>query len=189
MGLGKLLTWAAAVAAAPVTGGASVVAAAIGTAATSSLAESLVDNVFRDPVVPVPGSILHCALFGVEHTGVYLGKGLIVELQGSGHVSETTPWGFINGTNAVTVYVACAGTQPLGGAAIARRAKKQVSRSRDYNLLLDNCHQFTSGCLSGDFENSDNFFWMVEMAIEKHLNHGQSITWRAWAREGNDFKV
>jgi hypothetical protein len=48
-----------------------------------------------------------------------------------------------------------------------------------YNLILDNCHQFTSGCLSGNFENAHNFFWMVRDETFKVLG---ANGWRVWDR-------
>lgn len=189
----------AAVAAAPFTGGASlgVLAAAIGGATVGaaagsaagtvidhtpvgSLANSLVDNVFRETVEPVVGSILHCSLFGVEHTGVYVGAGEIVELLGTGSIRATSRSGFVDGTNAITVYIACDDELPIGSLAVAERAKRKIGTARDYNLLLDNCHQFTVGCITGNFENPCNYFWMVESEISSTLNAGRSVTWRAW---------
>jgi hypothetical protein len=54
-----------------------------------------------------------------------------------------------------------------------------VNDYRDYNLILDNCHQFTSGCLSGNFENAHNFFWMVRDETFKVLG---ANGWRVWDR-------
>jgi hypothetical protein len=52
-----------------------------------------------------------------------------------------------------------------------------VGSSRAYNLLLDNCHQFTSGCLSGDFENPSNFMYFLKGDAEKYLKCNE---WRVW---------
>jgi hypothetical protein len=145
-----------------------------------SLEKSFVDNVFRDKVTPIVGSILHCSMFGAEHTGVYIGSNKVVELTGNGTIRITSPAGFIDGTNAISIYVACDGTTPLGGEHIAERAQEMVGRSRVYNVIMDNCHQFTAGCISGDFENSSNFFTFVESSIKQHMNHGSSIQWRVW---------
>lgn len=147
-----------------------------------SLRKSFIDNVVRERVVPINGSILYCSFFGAEHTGVYVGNNKIVELLGSGEIRISSPEMFISGTNAVSIYVACDSTDPLGGDEIAVRAKRMAGRSRNYNLVLDNCHQFTSGCISGDFENADNYFLLVENKIERAMNNGASINWRVWER-------
>ncbi|MNE00608.1 hypothetical protein D3C80_930220 [compost metagenome] len=52
-----------------------------------------------------------------------------------------------------------------------------VGQTRSYNFLLDNCHQFTSGCLTGDFENSSNFLWMMKDEAKKTLSVNN---WRFW---------
>jgi hypothetical protein len=109
-----------------------------------SLEKSIVDNVFRDKVTPVVGSILHCSFFGAEHTGIYIGDNKIVELTGSGSIRVTSPDGFIVGTNAISIYVACDGTQPLGGNHIAERARGlivylAISKTLQTFLLLLSC--------------------------------------------------
>jgi NC domain. len=147
-----------------------------------SLAESLIDNVIRDKVSPVPGSILHCSLYGAEHTGVYVGNGKIINLCGNGSIMVCKPSQFIANSNAISIYVACdkATAKPLGSSKVADRAKAMVGENRSYNVLMDNCHQFTCGCILGEYDNPHNFFWMVEDVISKHLNSGEKIDWRVW---------
>lgn len=65
---------------------------------------------------------------------------------------------------------------------IAKRAKQMIGRQRDCHFLLDNCHQFISGCITGKFQNSDNYFWMVCYTIKMELNNGNSIEWLVWDR-------
>jgi hypothetical protein len=145
-----------------------------------SLRKSFIDNVLKDKVEPTLGSVLHCSLFGVEHTGIYIGNNEIVELLGNGKICCSTPNEFIDNTNAISIYVACNENKPLGGNKIARRAKEMIGNTRDYNLLLDNCHQFTSGCIIDNFENSNNYFLFLEDIIREYLNNGDKIEWRVW---------
>lgn len=145
-----------------------------------SFEKSFVDNVFKDKVTPVKGSILHCSLFGAEHTGIYIGDNQIVELLATGDIRIATPEMFIRGTNAISIYVACSGTEPLGGEYIAKRAIDMIGSTRDYHLLTDNCHQFTAGCITDNFENSANYFALVESSIKSSMNNGDSIEWRVW---------
>ena len=205
MGVWKWVGAAAAIAGAPLTGGASLLglaAVAAGGAVAGAVAEtvydhtpigslqkSFVDNVLRDKVLPIEGSIVHCSLFGVEHTGVYVGNGKIVELLGTGVIRKSGPGGFINGTNSVSIYVACDGENPIGSSTVANRARSMVGSSRDYNLVLDNCHQFSCGCISGNFENANNYFWLVESEIAQVLNGGKDITWRVWEMTPDDWVV
>lgn len=150
--------------------------------AIGSLSSSLVDNVFKDKVTPIEGSIVHCSLYGVEHTGIYIDNESIIELLGTGEIRSTNPASFIDGTNSISIYVACDDTRPIGSKIVANRASAYIGKSRDYHLLYDNCHQFTGGCVTGNFSDGKTIFWMLEDSISKHLNNGRSITWRVWNR-------
>lgn len=67
----------------------------------------------------------------------------------------------------------------MGSAVVAERAREMIGKRRNYNLLFDNCHQFTSGCLTGNFENSDNFLVFLKTTVEKELGTNE---WRVWER-------
>lgn len=148
-----------------------------------NLCESFVDNVFRDKVSPIKGSVVYCELvFGyAEHSGIYIGDGEIVHLDGDGRIEIVTPEYFkgrLNGYNtAMNIYVSCNGTCAVGSDEIAQRAKEKVGSYRNYNLIFDNCHQFTSGCITGRFENTDNFLFMLKSTAKKEIHANQ---WRVW---------
>lgn len=149
-----------------------------------SFAESFVDNVMRDKVVePAIGSVLYCDLAGGygEHSGIYIGNGEIVHLDGSGQIEIVGPLSFLNrlgGHNpSVTIYVSCKDKISVGSPAVAARAKSMVGKVRNYSLFLDNCHQFTSGCLTGDWENGDNFVMFLKSTTYKVLG---TDNWRSW---------
>ncbi len=148
-----------------------------------NLAESFVDNIIRDKVAPAIGSILYCELvFGTaEHSGIYIGENKIVHLDGSGRVGKVSPIKFMDrlgGLNsAISIYVSCDGCSAVGSNDIAMKAKSMIGHERDYNLILNNCHQFASGCITGNFENSDNFLWMLKHTTEKSIS---ANTWRVW---------
>lgn len=145
--------------------------------------ESFVDNVIRENVEPVKGSIIYCDLaFGnAEHSGVFIGNNEIVHLDGSGVIEIVTPKEFLErlgGFNlAISIYVSCNGSSAVGTNAIARRAKNMIGKHRNYHVIFDNCHQFTSGCITGNFDNSDNFLWMLKSTVSNKLN---AKTWRVW---------
>lgn len=145
------------------------------------LAENFTKNHLMDKVLrPRKGSVVYCGLlFGQEgHSGIYVGKGKIVSLSGDGEIVKETPDEFLDGvTTGDTIYVSCLGKSPVGDPDVAKRARKMVGDYRNYNFLLDNCHQFTSGCLTGDFENADNFLPMVKDRAESVLGADE---WRAW---------
>lgn len=145
-----------------------------------NLLEGLVDAC-RDSVHPRVGSVVYCDLaFGyMEHTGIYVGENRIVHLKGDGIIEVTGPKGFLEGGTGVSIYVSCNDEYAVGSERVAQRALSMVGSARRYNFILDNCHQFTAGCLSGNFENSNNFLWMVKDESKIILG---SNTWRFWDR-------
>ena len=155
-----------------------------------NLSESFIDNVIRECVSPVLGSVVYCELaFGnAEHSGVFIGNNKIAHLDGDGCIEIVSPTKFLGrlgGWNsAISIYVSCNGVLPVGGEIIAKRARKLVGHKRSYNVILDNCHQFTSGCLTGNFDNSDNFIWMLKHTASKEIN---SNSWRVWESKNNQY--
>lgn len=149
-----------------------------------NLVESLVDNVFRDKVSrPEIGSVVYCDLVAgqAEHSGIYVGNNHIVHLNGYGLIERVTPKQFMNrlgGLNtAISIYVSCREGSPVGSRKVANLAKSMIGRRRDYNLVFDNCHQFTAGCLTGNFENACNLFTFLN--DEVRINVG-GHEWRVW---------
>ena len=139
---------------------------------------------FQDKVTPLPGSVVICDLMDiVEHSGIYIGDNTIVHLSGDGNIEAVSPEEFIarlNGRNkSMFIEVSCSDDFAVGSEEVADRARMMIGRSRNYNLILDNCHQFTSGCLSGDFENPHNFMWMLRDEARRVLGADE---WRAWKR-------
>lgn len=145
------------------------------------LAENLVKRAFMATVNrPTVGSVVYCGiLFGqAEHSGIYVGEGAIVSLSDEGEVVQENTQEFLDGpTRGDTIYVSCCDQSPVGGPDVGQRARNMVGKHRDYNFILDNCHQFTSGCLTGIFENADNFLWMLKDTAKKTLGADK---WRAW---------
>lgn len=148
----------------------------------ANLVESFIDNVIRDKVSPAIGSVVYCEMaFGLaEHSGIYVGNGDIVELSSSGEIQKVNMREFMNtgviGT-AMSVYVSSRDGRAIGNEKVAERALSKVRTHRKYNFILDNCHQFCSGCLTGDFENSDNFLWMLKNTVLQHIAADE---WRVW---------
>lgn len=150
--------------------------------------EELIDNFVRDKAQPVIGSILYCNLgtgqITVEHTGIYIGNGEIVELQGKGKggkIAIVNRQQFLEGRSldSQSIWVACHGnsSQAIGDQSIAQRAQAEVGSTRNYHLLKENCHRFTSGCITGNFNNSDTLFIKLRDTIRQKWGHH---TWRVW---------
>ena len=144
---------------------------------------SVRDNVIRKKVQPLPGSVLYCDLVlgTAEHSGVYVGDNAIVHLDGSGRVECVAADKFLQrlyGFNtALSVYVSCQGLNAVGSDAVATRARNMVGRRLHYNVLRNNCHRFTSGCLSGQFDNADSFLHLLKSRARAELG---ADTWRVW---------
>lgn len=147
----------------------------------ANLASSFIDNVFKEQVLPVEGSVVYCDVHSVEHSGIYVGDNQIVHLSGNGDVESVTPGEFIarlKGFNtAMSIYVSCKDYEAAGSQSAADRAIEEIGSSRNYNILMDNCHQFTAGCLTGDFESHVNFLCILKGEAKRILG---ADTWRVW---------
>ena len=67
---------------------------------------------------------------------------------------------------------------PISFESSHQRVLDSIERSRGYNLVFNNCHQFTSGCLTGNFESCDNFLTYLKWSTEK--SYGGNIRWVDW---------
>ena len=142
-------------------------------------------KLFRTCSKPAPGTPVYCNLaIVVEHTGIYIGDNQIVHLNGDGNIEIVSPQEFVarlDGDNpAKAIYYAAKfnGT-PLCKKIIAERAKSKVGDRRNYNVVFDNCHQFTCGCISGNFENPCKLFSLVEMEIQLKFKL-RRLNWVKW---------
>ena len=169
----------------------------------TNLAESFVDNVFRDKVKPVKGSVLYCDLLmgNIEHSGIYVGEGedCIVELhnfKGTCIIQKVTPAQFMEGGTAISIYVSCHSHDPVGKKRIAKTALSMVGQNLGkYSLMSNNCHMFTDYCLRcGNKKNACCYDWTdylkhyanMEMTLTYLKKTAEEIldadTWRVWDR-------
>lgn len=147
------------------------------------------NNTINEPKI---GSILYTGLLAdmAEHTGVYIGGGKIIELNNQGHIMEVTPSEFINGGTGINIYVSSLDNQPVGSSLIAQRAveyEREVG-VKEYNVLFDNCHMFTSACITGDLDNHYSFLWMVKDLAQKSLGSNQWLVWKSPSRFEKDVQ-
>lgn len=148
----------------------------------SSAINYIYDNFVRKKVAIVPGAIVCCKLrFDFEHTGVYVGENKIVELAANGYIEKLSPLDFIYKSlyrEGFVIYTACDDKgNCLHRPAIAERALSMIGKKRNYHPLHDNCHQFTAGCITGKFENKNNFFSHLEKIVTDKLNKEREIQW------------
>ena len=125
------------------------------------------------------GAVVFCDLFGaVEHSGICIGDNEIIHLDGSGDIEKVDFYEFIarlNGLNdtvfkANLSYFVDEADNPIASKKFIKRAKNILGDSIDYNLFSNNCHKFTSGCITGDFDNSDTTFYELKDRIMEEFN-------------------
>lgn len=113
------------------------------------------DSLFIHSQEPAIGSVLYCNLaVALEHTGIYVGDGKIVHLNGNGIIESVSFEEFVKrleGCNpSVSIFCAVdAKGNSIGNELVAERALEMVGNRKEYNLLMDNCHCFTAYCLTG----------------------------------------
>lgn len=134
-------------------------------------------------VRPKPGSIVYCNLAGpTEHSGVYIGDNQIVHLNRYGNIEIVSPQEFIKGTPAFSIYVSCRDNEAVGHQYVAENAKKLVGSTRNYNVIFDNCHQFSVSCILGESDNRHTILTMLKLAAYNKLDAKQWLHWdrRYW---------
>lgn len=135
----------------------------------------------------------------VEHSGVFLGRNRVAELNGNRRLLNVSLSAFLNGQPdskvnmrwGTRVFAACDAESgsPLSSPKIARTARTFISQvgETDYNLFRNNCHLFTASCVSGILR--DGLSWMdwikdgtfsiarLEDMISQVMNEGRPIAW------------
>ena len=148
------------------------------------------------------GTIVYCDLGPAEHSGVYTRNGKIAQLNGHGKIELVSPRQFTDSMSTVNkkIMVPFPADDPIGNwddwweyvgpvsdYYIGKRALSMIGKKRDYNIVLDNCHQFCAGCITGEFDNETNFLVFLEDLIEQKVNLGHSITWSEWDWENDQL--
>ena len=130
-------------------------------------------------VSPVPGSVVYTDLIPnyMQHSGIYVGDNRIVELNSEGNICLVTPGQFVSGGLGLRIRVSSSKGQAVGSSSVAERALTQVGKRVDYHLLLNNCHKFTSGCLTGIFNNPNNLLRMLKLSASINLG---ATDWDVW---------
>ncbi|MDN3695793.1 hypothetical protein FCV43_12225 [Vibrio genomosp. F6] len=153
----------------------------------NSIVTHFVDKEFKQTVdEPKIGSILYTGLLGdaMEHSGIYIGNGRIVELNSQGCIAEVSPEEFTNGGTGINIYVSSQGIHPVGSTLISDRAiqyKNDVGQ-KDYNLLFDNCHMFTAACMTSELDNAYSFLWMIKNLAGQSLGANNWLVWQKPAK-------
>ena len=140
-------------------------------------------------VKPVEGSLLAVGLAGgvLDHTGIYIGDGYVIEQHGDDELRKVTLKEFQNGDNAIhtrglniSIQIACDELgKPLASKKVAKKALKMYDdytrRNKEYSILFNNCHQFCWHCIGGDTNESLTLFSTLERKVAKH--YGYILYW------------
>ncbi len=127
-----------------------------------------IDSTIRDKVVPVPGSVVYCDLWLlVEHSGIYIGKGEISNIEVDGlaqsTVSRSDAQSFTSkSTLGRKIYVSCDQYGAVGHPAVAQGAEAHVGEQSVYGLVIKNCHQFSTKCVNYAGQDVDES-WVWEL--------------------------
>lgn len=156
--------------------------------------EHLVDNYVFDKVYPIKGSIVYVDFIisasAIQHSGIYVGDGKIVHLDGSGKVEIVSTREFISGFGGLkcgeSIYVSCNDTSPVGCSDAASTAIGEVGNKYDYSILGYNCHRFSLECLQSLVLGSDadqnivtSTLTGLKVACRMEID---SNNWRVWDR-------
>ncbi|WP_211226419.1 lecithin retinol acyltransferase family protein [Azonexus hydrophilus] len=130
-------------------------------------------------VSPVPGSVVYTELIPnyMQHSGIYVGDNRIVELNSEGDVCLVAPEQFVSGGLGLRIRVSSSKGQAVGSSSVAERALAQVGKRVGYHLVLNNCHKFTSGCLTGIYNNPNSLLRMLKISASINLG---ATDWDAW---------
>lgn len=142
---------------------------------------SSVNHYIKNAVMPEVGSILYCKIYNVEHTGIYIGNGEIVELLGTGEVIKTTFLNFTERTRGAYIYLATdLDGKPVYCKKLAKRAKKMIGQRFKYHFVINNCHKFVAGTILQNYNLNifNNSFLFLERTIRKELNNNNKIQWK-----------
>ncbi|MDF2568843.1 MAG: hypothetical protein K0R55_447 [Sporomusa sp.] len=141
---------------------------------------------------PENGAIIYCKLGPVEHSGVYIGNKEVIQLNSKGIIEKVSlerftdslltlnPIIWVPMNDADDKHIYNYAYNSIGSIEAAHRARKMINKQRDYNLIMDNCHQFSAGCLIDNFENANNFLVFLKDEVQKHMNDGKPVKWHRW---------
>ncbi|WP_434579816.1 lecithin retinol acyltransferase family protein [Sulfurimonas sp. NW15] len=135
-------------------------------------------------VTPTVGSVLATGLgLGlIEHTGIYIGDGYVIEQHGDDMLKKVTLEEFKKGDGEFyarglnsEIQIACNNKGvPLANEYVAKNAIKMYEdynrRTKEYSIIFNNCHQFTWECIEPDADEQLVLFTTLEQKISQKYN-------------------
>ncbi|WP_323012662.1 hypothetical protein [Castellaniella sp.] len=130
------------------------------------------------PITPPVGSVVYVDLIPgyMQHSGVYVGDGQVIELNRDGLVCLVGLTEFSAGGLGQEIHVSCKGEAAVGRSDFADRAWQRLGEVSSYHLLLNNCHQFTAACMTGQIRNPHNLLRSVKLIAQRLL--GADPVWQ-----------
>jgi len=134
--------------------------------------DSYVRKIVERPKALVPGCIVVCDLAAswADHSGIYVGRNRIIELNGDGNFRKVSPQEFVSdGTfrTGKTIYVACRNGKPITARGITSRARQALGTRVNYCVRSNNCHRFTAHCVTGWRPELTTFVQLEELLTEQ----------------------
>jgi len=140
-------------------------------------------------VKPKKGSLLAVglALGVIDHTGIYVGGGYVIEQHGNDALKKVTLEEFMRGDNELhargvnfNIQIACDNTgTPLAKKRVAKKAiefyEDYERRNKKYSIVFNNCHQFCWECIAPKSDEKLLFFSTLEELIAHH--YGYVVYW------------
>jgi len=145
-----------------------------------------ISDVVRDGVVPSNGAVVYCKIGPVEHTGIYLkGYRQILHRNRHGHIELVPPEDFTFNYGD-TIYVSSYQCESIESSRAADRALNYYKSAtwEPYDIVTSNCHKFTAGCITGDFNNNVFTFFMLDIEMRLATQHNN---WRTWKVEDGNY--
>lgn len=172
---------AAGVAVGAITGATVVAAARPGPSSNrrkSRSTDPYVRKIAERPKTLVPGCIVVCnlAVGWADHSGIYIGRNRIIELNGDGHFRKVSPQEFVSdGTlrTGKTIYMAYRNGKPLTVRGVTARARQFLGKKTNYCTIYNNCHKHTAHWATGRQPELTTFVEFEELLIE----HFGDIHW------------
>ncbi|WP_318419758.1 C40 family peptidase [Photobacterium leiognathi] len=145
----------------------------------NNIKDSFIDNVFKDKVKPVKGSIVYCDLYlgYAGHSGIYIGNDKIVHKNRMGVIEVVSPKDFIESTTAISIYVSSYKGNASGSIVAAWIAESQIGIHDEYSFYRYNCHQFCSYCISGDLDNYDISLMQLKTNCKNNIDIDDWLVW------------
>ena len=149
---------------------------------------------------PRAGVPLLVSLAGMtEHSGIFLGRSRVAELNGNGRLMDVSLSEFVNGQVGdkanvrwgTRIFAACDDStgRPLESLKVAHIARDFVAKVKrvKYNLFNNNCHLFSASCVRGELLDGRSWAeWFMDgtfsidrlgAVISEVMNGGRPIAW------------